>query len=203
MHLWDLDVETLLRARPPAPTVHELSAKVVLVGEGRVGKSCLALRMVQDRYEEMDSTHGMRFWTMPAETLPRPTASRPGARRELVLWDMGGQSEYQLVHQLFLRDSAVALMVMEPGRGEQALEEIDGWNQRLLAQSGSRPIRKLLVGAKVDGAESPVNLPAIEGFVQRCQLRLVRVHQREDGAGHRRAEGRRSSRPSTGTRWRR
>ncbi len=169
VQIWELNVETLLRAKPIAPTVHELSAKVVLVGEGRVGKSCLALRMVQGRYEEMDYTHGMRFWTMPAEALaPHGTATR--TRRELVLWDMGGQSEYQLVHQLFLRDSAVALMVMEPGRGEQGLEEIDGWNQRLLAQSGSRPIHKLLVGAKVDGAESPVNLPAIESFVKRHQL---------------------------------
>jgi GTPase SAR1 family protein len=168
VRIWELNVETLLRSRPALPTVHEHSAKVMLVGEGRVGKSCLALRMVHDRYEEMDSTHGMRFWTMPAERLaPDPTTK---LHRELVLWDMGGQSEYQLVHQLFLRDSAVALMVMEPGRGEQALEEIDGWNQRLLAQSGSQSIRKLLVGAKMDSAESPVNLPAIESFVKRNQL---------------------------------
>ena len=169
VRLWKVDVEALLKARPASATVHEVSAKVVLVGEGRVGKSCLALRMVQDRYEEMDSTHGMRFWTMPA-TSHAPASSAPHVRREIILWDMGGQSEYQLVHQLFLRDSALALMVMEPGRGDQALDEMEGWNQRLLAQEGSRSIRKLLVGAKMDSAEAPANLPAIEEVVRRCQF---------------------------------
>ena len=169
--LWlcDIDADVLLKAKPPSTTVHEVSAKIVLVGEGRAGKSSLALRMVQDRYEEMESTHGMRFWSLPAEPqLSDSTVAR--TRRELILWDMGGQNEYQLVHQLFLRDSTAAVMVMEPGRGERALEEIEGWNQRLLAHTGSRNIRKLLVGSKVDSLDSPVDLPAIERLVQRCQF---------------------------------
>jgi small GTP-binding protein len=169
VQLWDIDVDTLLKSRVATPTVHEVSAKVVLVGEGRAGKSSLALRLAEDRYEEMDSTHGMRFWPLPEERLG-PVVAPPNLRREIILWDMGGQSEYQLVHQLFLRDSAVALMVMEPGRGERALEEIEGWNQRLLTQAGAREIRKLLVGAKLDTAASAENLPAIEALVQRCQF---------------------------------
>lgn len=166
VRLWHLDVDTLLKRQAPVATVHELSAKVVLVGEGRAGKSCLAQRLVQDRYEEMESTHGMRFWSLPAEPLAAQDSSA-AIRQELILWDMGGQSEYQLVHQLFLRDSTVALMVMEPGRGERALEEVEGWNQRLLAQSGGRNIRKLLVGSKLDSALSPENRPAIEDLVKR------------------------------------
>ncbi|MFL5351748.1 metallophosphoesterase [Archangium sp.] len=169
VQLWELDVGALLGAKAPSKTVHEVSAKVVLVGEGRVGKSCLALRMGKDRYEELDPTHGMQFWSLPAEQ-PDPGGVAAAVRRDIILWDMGGQSEYQLVHQLFLRDSTVALMVMEPGRGESALEEIEGWNQRLLAQSGGRSIRKLLVGTKVDSALSPVNLPAIEERLQRLQF---------------------------------
>nr|WP_240486774.1 metallophosphoesterase [Hyalangium minutum] len=169
LFLWDIDADTLLRAKPPSATVHEVSAKVVLVGEGRAGKSSLALRMAQDRYEEMESTHGMRFWSLPAEP-QRSDPTSAQTRRELILWDMGGQNEYQLVHQLFLRDSTAAVMVMEPGRGERALEEIEGWNQRLLAHTGTRNIRKLLVGSKVDSLDSPVDLPAIERLVQRCQF---------------------------------
>jgi small GTP-binding protein len=173
VQLWDIDVDQLLKSQAPAPTVHEVSAKVVLVGEGRAGKSSLALRLAQDRYEEMDSTHGMRFWPLPEERLG-PVDAPPHLRRELILWDMGGQSEYQLVHQLFLRDSAVALMVMEPGRGETALDEIEGWNQRLLTQASAGGLRKLLVGTKLDTEGSAQNLPAIEELVKRCQfLRYV------------------------------
>jgi len=49
-----------------SPTSY-VSAKIVLVGESNVGKSCLALRLAQDRYEEQGTTHGMRLWTMPPE----------------------------------------------------------------------------------------------------------------------------------------
>jgi small GTP-binding protein len=182
VRLWELDVATLLRAPAPSQTVHEVSAKVVLVGEGRAGKSCLALRLVKDAYEEQDSTHGMRFWSMPAE--PSSGDAAPNApRREIILWDLGGQSEYQLVHQLFLRDSTVALMVMEPGRGDGALEEVEGWNRRLQAQSGERSIRKLLVGTKVDSAESPVNRPALEGLVQRLGFESYVLTSARKGQG--------------------
>ena len=160
--LWELDIATLLSAPSPSSTLHEVSAKVVLMGEGRAGKSCLALRMVKDQYEELDSTHGMRFWSLPVEPV-----TEQGPRREMVLWDLGGQSEYQLVHQLFLRDSTVALMVMEPGRGDRALEEIEGWDRRLRTQFGEKPIRKLLVGTKVDHPESPVNHSALKELEQR------------------------------------
>ncbi len=41
---------------------------------GHASKSCLALRFAEDRYEELGSTHGMRFCPLPAERLD------PGAR---------------------------------------------------------------------------------------------------------------------------
>ncbi|WP_309896407.1 metallophosphoesterase [Archangium sp.] len=181
VRLWELDLATLLRSPAPSQTVHEVSAKVVLVGEGRAGKSCLALRMVKDQYEELDSTHGMRFWSMPAESSEGGPTSGP--RREIVLWDLGGQSEYQLVHQLFLRDSTVALMVMEPGRGDRALEEIEGWDRRLRAQAGERTIRKLLVGTKVDNPESPVNRPALESLVHRLGFESYVLTSAKQGQG--------------------
>jgi small GTP-binding protein len=169
VRLWDIDIETLLR-KPTTHTVHTASAKVVLVGEGRVGKSCLALRMSKDSYEELGATHGMQFWSLPAEP-PQPGHEMDSPmRREVILWDMGGQEEYRLVHQLFMRDSTVALMVMEPGRGRTALDELEGWDQRLLAQTGERTIRKLLVGTKVDDAQAPVDPTAIEHFVRQRQF---------------------------------
>jgi small GTP-binding protein len=169
VQLWELDIDALLQAQAPSTTVHELIAKVVLVGEGRAGKSCLAQRLTQNRYEELESTHGMRFWSLSVGSQGAAGTSEK-VRSEIILWDMGGQSEYQLVHQLFLRDSTLALMVMEPARGESALSVIEGWNQRLMAQAGARHIRKLLVGSKVDSENSPVDLSSIESLVKRCQF---------------------------------
>lgn len=165
--LWDIDADALLSQREQPRTVHSVSAKVVLVGEGRAGKSCLALRLVENRYEELDSTHAMRTWSLPLERLDPQTPVSDNERREIVLWDMGGQSEYRLVHQLFFRDTAAALLVMEPARGKAARDEVEGWNQRLSAQLGASP-PKLLVGAKVDNEWVPVDRPAIEQLLRQC-----------------------------------
>jgi GTPase SAR1 family protein/predicted phosphodiesterase len=166
VRIWDISPEALLAKPAPSRTVHSVSAKAVLVGEGRVGKSSLALRLMEDRHEELDPTHAMRTWTLPLERLEPQAQASTNEKREIVLWDMGGQSEYRLVHQLFLRDTSVALMVMEPARGKAALDEIEGWDQRLSAQVGAaQPVRKLLVGSKVDHEQVPVDRPAIDQFL--------------------------------------
>lgn len=170
VRLWDIDMEALLSARVPSTTVQAVSAKVVLVGEARAGKSSLALRLARDRFEELSATHGMQFWSIPVNHPRGGDGTAANSLRELILWDMAGQSEYQLVPQLFLRDSTVALMVMEPGRGRPALDEVEGWNQRLLAQTRERPVRKLLVGTKLDDAHAPVDGGAIDHLMKRLQL---------------------------------
>jgi Ras of Complex, Roc, domain of DAPkinase/WD domain, G-beta repeat len=90
---------------PTGTSLRLISAKIVLVGESNVGKSCLALRLAQDRYEEQGTTHGMRLWSMPPEQLSADMAAPPDEKREVVLWDLGGQDEYRLIHQLFLHDT--------------------------------------------------------------------------------------------------
>jgi hypothetical protein len=71
-------------------SIQYVSAKIVLVGESNVGKSCLALRLAQNRYEEQGTTHGMRLWSMPPERLQDEVIAPAGEQREVVLWDLGG-----------------------------------------------------------------------------------------------------------------
>jgi small GTP-binding protein len=173
VRLWDIDTDALLRMAPRSATVHSVSAKVVLVGEGNAGKSCLALRLAEDRFEEMSPTHGMRFWPLPIERLDPGAKPPPGERREVVLWDMGGQSEYRLIHQLFLRDTAVALMLLEPRRGKAAIDEIEGWDKRFQDQAGAhRLVPKLLVGTKVDDDACPIDRPAFDGLARRLDFKV-------------------------------
>ncbi|MRG90807.1 metallophosphoesterase [Polyangium spumosum] len=149
--LFTVDIDALYDHSPASTTLHTTTAKVVLLGEGRAGKSCLALRLAEDRYEEQPSTHGMRFWSIADARLPREAPVPKNHRRELVVWDLGGQDEYRLVHPLFLRDASLALLVFEPGRGKAAENEIVAWNDHLgeRDEQGGAP-RRLLVGTKLD-----------------------------------------------------
>ena len=171
VRIWDLDISVLFGLRPTSQTVRYTSAKIVLVGESNVGKSCLAMRLAEDRYPdevEHGTTHGMRFWPMKAEEL-HPLARPPeGQRRDVVLWDFGGQDEYQLVHQMFLHDTTLAMVLIDPTRGRVAMDEARDWNKRLEKHLNGRRAVKLLVGAKQDEDSQLVNLDAIDELKYEC-----------------------------------
>jgi len=150
-----------------SPTSY-VSAKIVLVGESNVGKSCLALRLAQDRYEEQGTTHGMRLWTMPPEQLSPAIAATPGEKREVVIWDLGGQDEYRLIHQLFLHDTTLALVLLDPTRGSRAFEDVREWNLRLEKQLQEHTAIKLLIGAKLDTDQPLIDAVALEQLVKEC-----------------------------------
>jgi len=154
-------------------SVRYTSAKIVLVGESNVGKSCLAMRLAEDRYpedHEHGTTHGMRFWPMEAEELHPSAKPSEGQRRDVVLWDFGGQDEYRLVHQMFLHDTTLALVLIDPTRGRVALDEARDWNKRLEKQLGKDRAVKLLVGAQVDNARKSklIDTNGIEALRREC-----------------------------------
>lgn len=169
--IWTLDLPRLFEAGRSGQTVRYSSAKVVLVGKSNVGKSCLAMRLAEDRYpedHEHGTTHGMRFWSMEAEELHTSAKPPEGQRRDVVLWDFGGQDEYQLVHQMFLHDTTLALVLIDPTRGRSALDESRDWNRRLEKHLGKDRAVKLLVGAKVDRKRNLIDQNSIEALCKEC-----------------------------------
>lgn len=171
IRVWDFDPAALLGKALTVDVVRYTSAKVVFIGESNVGKSCLAMRLAEGRYprdEEHGSTHGMRFWKMEPEQLSEKAVAPEGQRRDLVLWDLGGQEEYRLVHQLFLHDTTLALVLVDPTRGQTAFEEVEAWTKRLDKQLGARRAVKLLVGAKLDEPSEMVDAAALERLRASC-----------------------------------
>ncbi len=134
------------------------NAKVVLVGESGVGKTGLALRLAEDRWEATESTHGMRVWplTFKAPTSlkrdSKKTAAKPGVspspEREVWLWDFAGQPDYRLVHQLFMDETSLALVVFDP-QDDNPFDALGHWEKAV--QLGSKHgAEKLLVAARCD-----------------------------------------------------
>ena len=89
-------------------------AKLILVGEGEVGKSCLLGALRGDPWEEGRlTTHGIEI--KPAKV------TDPATGTEITLngWDFGGQRVYRPTHQLFFSSPAVYLVVWKPREGPQ------------------------------------------------------------------------------------
>ncbi|MFO1359505.1 metallophosphoesterase [Plasticicumulans sp.] len=144
------------------------SAKVVLLGDSGVGKSTLVRRIQTDQYQPQESTHGMELLTLAPESLGLAAAVPVGERREVVLWDLGGQEEYRLVHQLFMHDTQLALLLCDTTRGQKEYAMVREWNALLEKQRGGAPTIKLLVGSKVDDPTAIRDQAAIEDTETAC-----------------------------------
>ncbi|NEQ30823.1 MAG: hypothetical protein F6K04_07455 [Leptolyngbya sp. SIO4C5] len=89
-------------------------AKLILVGEGEVGKSCLLGALRGDQWiENRLTTHGIEIKSVLV------SASNNGTEITLNGWDFGGQRVYRPTHQLFFSSSAVYLVVWKPREGPQ------------------------------------------------------------------------------------
>ncbi|HKP87378.1 MAG TPA: TIR domain-containing protein [Blastocatellia bacterium] len=136
------------------------NAKVLLVGDSGVGKSGLALRLTENRFEPTVSTDAA--W---ATQLNLPHDSNTSdIEREIWLWDFAGQSDYRLIHQLFMDETALAVLVFNP-QSENPFEGLGQWD-RDLQRAARRPFKKLLVAGRCDRGGLTVSSSTIEQFRQ-------------------------------------
>jgi formylglycine-generating enzyme required for sulfatase activity/GTPase SAR1 family protein len=89
--------------------------KVILLGNGRSGKSSLANVWAKRTFDEHESTtHGIRLWKLQMEfkpeSGPRPDESEQ-PRVNVNVWDFAGQDLYHGTHRGFLQDNAIYLIL--------------------------------------------------------------------------------------------
>jgi small GTP-binding protein len=133
------------------------NAKVLLVGESSSGKTGLSKRLALDSWEVTDSTIGA--WSTQWKL---PISKESGIQREIWLWDFGGQADQRLIHQLYMDETALAVLVFD-GQKEDLFETLGQWD-RDLARATSNGFGKMLVAGRVDAgglrAASKVQLNA-------------------------------------------
>ncbi len=138
------------------------NAKVVLLGDGTVGKTSLAHRLIDDEYVVKDRTHGMNVWRMDLPLPPDATL-----QREALLWDLAGQEDYRLIHQLFLDETALALLLVNPQKDDPFAEAGD-WLKALQTaarnQDSKREAARLLIFSQIDVGGMKLSSAKIERF---------------------------------------
>jgi small GTP-binding protein len=158
--IWQIDIDRLVEADRPNVTKY-MTAKVVLVGDSGVGKTGLGYRLATGEFREHSSTHGQHFWV----TDDLATVRADGTECEVVLWDFAGQSDYRLIHVLFLDDADTAVVVFDPTRGQHALDAVDFWLNAL--QVGrTEPCPVVLVAARVDRGTGGLAEAEIRSFAE-------------------------------------
>lgn len=123
---------------PQAPL---LRFKVVLLGEGRVGKTSILLRFVKDEYSEKQVS------TLQASYLDRrlTMGDRPV---HLSIWDTAGQERFHALGPIYYRDADGALLVYDITDYE-SFAKVRKWVRELRQIVGS-DILIVIAGNKVD-----------------------------------------------------
>jgi small GTP-binding protein len=134
IRVWNLSKHVgRARTESPAPIptslpdqVQYTNAKVLVVGESGAGKTGLTERLTHSTFTPTYSTSGAWSTQWPMRDLP----SQPGLEQEIWLWDFGGQADQRLIHQLYVDNAALILLVFNADR-DSVLPGLRDWQQAL------------------------------------------------------------------------
>nr|WP_052478236.1 COR domain-containing protein [Kibdelosporangium sp. MJ126-NF4]CEL16956.1 hypothetical protein [Kibdelosporangium sp. MJ126-NF4]CTQ91815.1 hypothetical protein [Kibdelosporangium sp. MJ126-NF4] len=125
-------------------------SKLLVVGEGGVGKTSLIKALAGTKYDPAESsTHGIRIVNLP---IPHP--ERTNVDMRLNVWDFGGQEIYHATHQFFLTNRSLFLLVWNSRHGwEQG--RLRYWLDIISARAPESPILLVVTHAE----DRPVDFP--------------------------------------------
>jgi GTPase SAR1 family protein len=134
VYTWNIDFDTLQEAVIGGPQIHYTNAKAVLVGETSAGKTCLARALMRKQYKPQESTHGMKVWNFDSETVSDEAGGK--VTREIMLWDLAGQPDYRVVHQLFLDETILGVVMFDPTDPDDPFHGVGHWEKALCRVAG-------------------------------------------------------------------
>jgi small GTP-binding protein len=142
-----------------SPLLNE--CKLLIVGQGAVGKTSLVNRLRYDRYNDAENkTEGINI--APWQLLINEQTIRVN------IWDFGGQEIMHATHQFFLTKRSLYLLVLDARQGENE-SRIEYWLKLIQSLGGNSPI--LVIINKIDAHGLDLNrrwlqekYPTIQGF---------------------------------------
>ena len=136
-------------------SVTQNQLKIQLVGNGRVGKTTLAIALETGKPVEVDcaSTHGITI-----KTIPFPMDN--GDTINLNVWDFGGQEIYHATHRLFLSSDCLYLLLWAEETEENHQEirhSVNYWLEAIQDLGGNSPV--IIVKNQIDRAKNKSSVP--------------------------------------------
>jgi small GTP-binding protein len=116
-------------------------AKLVVVGEANVGKTCVINRLIHNEFVKTDSTHGIEIHRWKYVELENKHFV------QLNVWDFGGQEIMHSTHQFFFTKRTVYILVINARENEDT-NKTEEWLQRIQSLSQNSPV--FIVGNKID-----------------------------------------------------
>ena len=98
---------------------YSYSWKIILGGQGGVGKTTLLLRYLENRFvEDTKITIGVKFFLKKV--------NREDTDVALLLWDLGGQKQFRFVQGRYMKGASAALVFFDAHR-LKTLSQVPNW----------------------------------------------------------------------------
>ncbi|WPK23517.1 hypothetical protein PUMCH_000758 [Australozyma saopauloensis] len=137
---------------PPA----EIRRKLVIVGDGACGKTCLLIVFSKGTFPEVYVPTVFENYVADVEV--------DGRKVELALWDTAGQEDYDRLRPLSYPDSNVILICFSIDSPDSLDNVLEKWISEVLHFCQGVPV--ILVGCKVDLRSDPVTIKNLQADQQ-------------------------------------
>ncbi|KAI5950892.1 SEC4 [Candida jiufengensis] len=120
---------------------YDMIMKLLLVGDSGVGKSCLLLRFVEDKFNpSFITTIGIDFKIRTIES--------KGKKIKLQVWDTAGQERFRTITTAYYR-GAMGIVLIYDVTDSRSFENVENWFQTV-TQHANEDAQIFLVGNKSD-----------------------------------------------------
>lgn len=139
--------------------------KIVLLGEGRVGKTSIVVRFVRGKYDaHAPSTLQASFLKKQLTVGDEPVT--------LNIWDTAGQERFHALGPIYYRDADGALLVYDITYAD-SLERVKEWVKELRKMNRDIPIA--IAGNKID-LEKDRHVPVSEAVSYAKSIGAIHMH---------------------------
>jgi internalin A len=131
-------------------------AKMLVVGDGKVGKSSVVERVIYGSFNpHMNTTLGVEI--NDEMNVVQNKVKGDGEPVKLNIWDFGGQEIQHATHQFFLTKRSLYMLVVDARKGDQ-ISNIEYWLKLIESFGGDSPI--IVVINQIDQlkGQRPLNL---------------------------------------------
>ena len=144
----------------------EYAFKLILGGEGGVGKTSMVHRFVEDAFQtDYKSTIGTSIMKKECEFEGLDSKVR------FVIWDLAGQAQFKRVRRSYLSNAETGILVFDVTRKE-TYDKIESWFKEIM--DASPTISLILVANKVDiEGERLVTTEQGEGLAEKLNLSYI------------------------------
>lgn len=154
-----------------SPKNYDSIMKILLVGDSGVGKSCLLVRFVEDRFNpSFITTIGIDFKIK--------TVDINGKKIKLQLWDTAGQERFRTITTAYYR-GAMGIIIVYDVTDERTFANIKQWYKTVTEHSNSEA-QIMLVGNKRDMDNRVVTYEQGEELAKELQVQFIESSAKDD-----------------------